>query len=110
VLVVSLLRDFAYGPKKVLRLIQSPKSREKTILKNRKRSSPLASPNRSLQRSNSETVLGLSFPSPRPEHRKSDPAAMAQWVERALVVEELRQQHPDKHVGVGFQDEADGVR
>ena len=27
--------------------------------------------------------LGLSFLSPRPEHRKSDPAAMARWVERA---------------------------
>lgn len=27
--------------------------------------------------------LGLSCLSPRPQHRKSDPAAMAQWVERA---------------------------
>jgi len=27
--------------------------------------------------------LGLSFLSPRPEHRKSDPQAMAKWVERA---------------------------
>lgn len=27
--------------------------------------------------------LGLSFLSPRPQHRKSDPEAMKQWVERA---------------------------
>jgi transposase len=27
--------------------------------------------------------LGLSFLSPRPQHRKSDPEAMAKWVERA---------------------------
>lgn len=27
--------------------------------------------------------LGLSFLSPRPEHRKSDPEAMAKWVEHA---------------------------
>ena len=30
--------------------------------------------------------LGLSFLSPRPEHRKSDPAAMAKWVQDAPLL------------------------
>jgi transposase len=51
--------------------------------------------------------LKLSCLVPRPRHRKNDPAAMAAWLEKApLIVQEVKQAHPQQEVEVWFQDEA----
>lgn len=51
--------------------------------------------------------LNLSVLVPRPQHRKSDPEAQAQWVDDApQFVREVQAKHPEREVQVWFQDEA----
>jgi transposase len=51
--------------------------------------------------------LGVSCLVPRPRHPKNDPAAAAEWVEKApAAVDGVKQAHPGKRVEVWVQDEA----
>lgn len=51
--------------------------------------------------------LGYSYLSPRPRHRKANPAAQEQFkLELPTRLQALRQQHSDKRVRVYFQDES----
>jgi transposase len=51
--------------------------------------------------------LGYSYLSPRPRHRRANPAAQEQFkLELPALLQTVRAQHPDKRVRVYFQDEA----